>query len=89
MFLKCWDLVIVFFVTFQQVSMGLSSGLYGGINSTAIRFLCSSIWSLMMFVLWNPALSRMKTYFLCGSSHSKRLSRNSENVKLFCELWNW
>ena len=60
---KYCDFVTLFFVTFQQVSIGFSSGEYDGICSTLMRGLYFASRFLTQYVLWNPALSRMKTYF--------------------------
>ena len=65
---KYCDLVTLFFVTFQQVSIGLSSGEYGGMCSTRMRGAYSAIRFFTHWVLWNPALSRIRMYFLFLSS---------------------
>jgi len=50
-FEKYCELVTAFFVTFQQVSIGLSSGEYGGICSTRMRGAYSAIRFLTHCVL--------------------------------------
>ncbi len=60
------ELVTLFLMIFQQVSVGFSSGEYVGRYSIFILCACFSISSFIGEVLWYPTLSMMNKYFFRG-----------------------